>query len=196
MARQVTMAVQFGISAPPLIRPYRSRHRRDRDRAILFSAALLALAFISGVPSARADTATGVQEMKRHNYISAIIELEDPAREGDPIAQVNLAAIYHYGLGVPADYSLAMKWYRAAALQGNVDGQIGLAVIYAAGQGVAPNLSIARMWLSVAAAAMPPSPDRQRIERDRDGMALRMTNSQIKESDDLIRTWYNQHVAP
>jgi TPR repeat protein len=187
------MAVQLDISMLSPLQFGRTRHQPAHGLAALTFLALLALVMI---PGARADTATGVQELKRHNYISAIIELEDPARAGDPIAQVNLAAIYHYGLGVPADFALAMKWYRAAALQGNVDGQIGLAVIYAAGQGVSPNLPIARMWLSVAAAAMPPGPDRQRVERDRDGMTRSMTNSQVKESDDLIRVWYNQHMAP
>jgi uncharacterized protein len=143
-----------------------------------------------------ADTAAGLEDLKRGDYIHALIELSDPAKEGDATAQVAIAAIYHYGLGVPADFSKALQWYRAAALQGNVDGQIGLAVLYATGQGVKVDLAIAHMWLSIAADALPPSRDRIRVSQDRDRLAERMTAAELHQSDDLIRNWYSQHQAP
>jgi hypothetical protein len=169
-----------------------SRHRRRVWQLPLALGLLIAIA--NG--NVRADTATGLEDMRRGDYIHALIELEETAKEGDSVAQVGIAAIYHYGLGVPADFSKALQWYLAAALQGNVDGQIGLAVLYAAGQGVKVDLAIARMWLSIAADALPPSRDRIRVAQDRDMLAERMTPAELRQSDDLIKTWYNHHKAP
>jgi TPR repeat protein len=154
------------------------------------------LLIATATQDASADTASGLEAMKRGDYIHALIELRGPAQEGDATAQVSMAAIYHYGLGVPADFSKALQWYRAAALQGNVDGQIGLAVLYAAGQGVRIDLAIARMWLSIAADALPPNKDRIRVAQDRDMLAERMSPAELRQSDDLIKNWYSHHKAP
>jgi TPR repeat protein len=169
----------------------KSSSRRRRWQSLLAAAVLIAAG-----TCARADTADGVAALKRGEYIHALAELEGPAKAGDPVAQANLGAIYHYGLGVPADFTSAFKWYRAAALQGNVDGELGLAVLYAFGKGVEPDLAIARMWLSVAADAMPPSPDRLRVSEDLDAIAKRLTPADLKRSDDLVKAWYATRTAP
>ncbi|HZT20332.1 MAG TPA: tetratricopeptide repeat protein [Dongiaceae bacterium] len=170
-------------------------HRRPRRAAShAWTLALLLLAARAG--EAFADTATGLEEMKRHNYIRAIIELEDPARAGDPVAQASLGAIYHYGLGIAADFTAARKWYRAAALQNNVDGQLGLAVLYALGQGVPQDLAVAHMWLAAAADAMPPTRDRARVAEDRDALAARMSPAELRRSEALLDAWYRRHEAP
>jgi TPR repeat protein len=151
---------------------------------------------ILGIAPARADTAAGLAAMQRHNYIRALIEFEDPAKAGDPVAEANLGVIFHYGLGVSADFGKAARWYHAAALQGNIDGALGLAVLYTTGQGVAPDFALAHMWLSIAAEAMPPSPDRARVEQDRDAIAQKMTPQERQQSDQLLAAWYGRHVAP
>ena len=96
--------------------------------------------------------------MKQGQYIRALIEFEEPAKAGDPVAEANLGAIYHYGLGISANFAKAAQYYHPAALRGNVDAQLGLGVLYTTGKGVPPSFVIARMWLSIAAEAMPPSP--------------------------------------
>jgi uncharacterized protein len=154
----------------------------------------LSIAIANG--SARADTAAGLEAMKRGEYIQALIEFEKTAKQGDAVAEVGIAAIYHHGLGVPADFSKALQWYRAAALQGNVDGEIGLAVLYATGQGVKIDLAVAHTWLSIAVDALPPSRDRIRVAQDRDMLAERMTPDELRRSDDLIKGWYNHREAP
>lgn len=158
--------------------------------------AAVALLLVLLVTDASADTAAGLAAMQRHNYMRAIIELEDPAKGGDAVAQANLGAIYYYGLGVAADFGLAAKWYRAAAQQGNIDGELGMAVLYATGKGVPPSFPIAHMWLSVAAESMPPSPDRLRVQQDRDGLAQRMSAAELQQSDTLLKAWYSRHEAP
>ena len=65
-----------------------------------------------------ADTATGLVYMKQGLYIRALIEFEDPAKAGDPVAEANLGAIYYYGLGVSANFAKAAQYYHAAALKG------------------------------------------------------------------------------
>jgi Sel1 repeat len=179
------MAVQLDISTTPFRRGW------------LWQLALAALLLlVLGREAAMADTATGVTYMKQGLYIRALIEFEDPAKAGDAVAQANLGAIYYYGLGIAKDFAKAAQWYHAAALQGNLDAQLGLGVIYTTGQGVPPNFALARMWLSIAAAAMPPSPDRIRVTETRDAIATKMSAAELKQSDDLIAAWYAHHVAP
>jgi uncharacterized protein len=179
------MAVQLDISTTPF--------RRGWLRQLALAAVLL---LVPGREAAMADTATGLTYMKEGLYIRALIEFEDPAKAGDPVAQANLGAIYYYGLGISANFAKAAQWYHAAALRGNLDAQLGLGVLYTTGQGVPPNFAIARMWLSIAVAAMPPSPDRIRVTETRDAIATKMSAAELKQSDDLIAAWYARHVAP
>jgi TPR repeat protein len=181
------MAVQLDMST--------THFRRRRNR--LCHAGLVALLLLlAGGQAAKADTATGLVYMKQGLYIRALIEFEDPAKAGDPVAEANLGAIYHYGLGVSANFAKAVPYYHAAALQGNIDAQLGLAVLYTTGKGVPPSFPIARMWLSIAAEAMPPSPDRIRVTQTRDAIGLKMSAEELKQSDDLIAAWYARHTAP
>ncbi len=50
--------------------------------------------------------------------------------QGDPIAQLMVARLYHYGLGLPKNEAEAMKWYRRAAEAGNGEACYHLAQIY------------------------------------------------------------------
>ena len=69
-------------------------------------------------------------------------------------------------------------------------------MIYTTGQGVPPSFPLARMWLSIAAEAMPPSPERIRVTETRDAIGLKMSTAELKQSDDLIAAWYARHTAP
>jgi TPR repeat protein len=181
------MAVQLDMATIPF--------RRKRGR--LWQPTLAALLLlVLGPEAAMADTATGLVYMKQGLYIRALIEFEEPAKAGDPVAEANLGAIYHYGLGISADFAKAAQYYHAAALRGNLDAQLGLGVLYTTGKGVPPSFVIARMWLSIAAEAMAPSPDRIRVTETRDALATKMSAAELKQSDDLIAAWYARHVAP
>ena len=146
--------------------------------------------------AALADTAAGLAYMKRGAYFRAMVEFQDPAKAGDPIAQSNLGAIYYYGLGVPADFTQSAYWYHAAALKGNIDAQLGLAILYTTGQGVPPSFPIAHMWLTIAENAMPPSPDRARVAEDMKALASKMSPGEVAQSKSLVEAWYNRHTAP
>ncbi len=50
--------------------------------------------------------------------------------QADPIAQLVVARLYHYGLGLPKNEAEAMKWYRRAAEAGNGEACYHLAQIY------------------------------------------------------------------
>jgi uncharacterized protein len=54
--------------------------------------------------------------------------------------------MYEAGLGVPRNYGEAVKWYRAAAEQGEPVGQSNLAFMYAHGQGVSRDFRESAKW--------------------------------------------------
>jgi TPR repeat protein len=66
-------------------------------------------------------------------------------------AQNNVGYLYHNGLGVTADYTEAMAWYRKAADQGYAVAQRQIGWLYAKGQGVPQDKKQARLWMSRAA---------------------------------------------
>lgn len=66
-------------------------------------------------------------------------------------AEDNLALLYERGEGVPQDYASAVKWYRAAARQGDPVAEGNLGWLYATGQGVPQDCAIAVSWTRMAA---------------------------------------------
>lgn len=52
----------------------------------------------------------------------------------DPVAQLVVAKLYHYSLGLPKDEAEALKWYKRAAEAGNGDASYHLALIYFEGK--------------------------------------------------------------
>ncbi|NKC12947.1 MAG: hypothetical protein GKR94_12325 [Gammaproteobacteria bacterium] len=74
----------------------------------------------------------------------------------DAQEQFRLAASYDAGQGIPRDYRLAAKWYRAAAEQGHIRAQTSLGLMYAQGHGVPPDDRQAAHWLRRAAEAGEP----------------------------------------
>jgi len=76
----------------------------------------------------------------------------EPAEAGDPVAQVNLGGLFSDGSEcVPQDDSSAVRWYRAAADQGDSLGQHGIASFYARGKGVDQDFVEAMAWYRKAA---------------------------------------------
>jgi TPR repeat protein len=78
-------------------------------------------------------------------------QIKAAAEKGDAEAQIELAAIYAAGDGVPRDVIKAAKWHRKAAEQGNARAQCLLGLDYASGDGVKKSVSEAVYWLGKAA---------------------------------------------
>ncbi len=92
------------------------------------------------------------------------------------------------GLGVPQDYSKAVKWYRKAAEQGLADAQNNLGTRYGKGEGVPQDYVSAHMWLSLAAAQGDDT-----AQKNRDLVAKRMTTGQIAKAERMAREWIAEH---
>ncbi len=170
--------------------------RRWRAWTVPLGAMVLAVVLLSLSTPVQAETDAGIQALHEGDYGIAIKELTPPAKAGDPRAQANLGSIYHYGLGVATSFARALRWYHAAAIQGNPDGAIGLAILYYNGQGVTKDLAIAHFWLTVALGELPYGPDRSRVDADRDAMAGNMTPDQLQKSAALMHDWTTNHQAP
>ena len=81
-----------------------------------------------------------------------VTELLIPLAEaGDAEAQTDLGFMYANGLGVPQDYTEALKWYRKAAIQGYTKAQYALGAMYANGIGVPQDYVQSYAWFQLAA---------------------------------------------
>ena len=89
---------------------------------------------------------------------------------------------YHFGAGVPQDRAEAVRWYRAAAEQGNAEGQWRLGMRYATGRGVPLDHVAAYAWLNLAAAQ-----GHEEAAGSRDRLAESMTAEQVAEAQRMAR---------
>ena len=79
-------------------------------------------------------------------------ELVKLAKNGNVVAQYNLALCYDQGEGVAQSKTEAANWYRMAAEQGLAQAQYNLGVCYARGLGVEQSFADAVVWYKKAAA--------------------------------------------
>ena len=79
-----------------------------------------------------ASLARGIEAFNRGDLIGAMSAFEEAAEAGSAEAQVRLG----YILDQAEENEAAVRWYRAAADQGNRDGLAGLAEMYSKGEGV------------------------------------------------------------
>jgi TPR repeat protein len=84
---------------------------------------------------------------------SALAELQAKATQGYVKQELELAADYLVGKGVPKDFAQSAYWYRKAADQGNPAAQMYLGYIYSVGMGVAPDSAEAVRWFRRAASS-------------------------------------------
>lgn len=81
------------------------------------------------------------------DYTTAMKKWGPLAEQGNPVAQFNLAMLYHSGSGVPQSETQAIKWYTLAAENGYYKAQEYLAAGYAEGWfGLKINSKKARYW--------------------------------------------------
>lgn len=126
---------------------------RTRNSAAGLACALLLTAVASSSP-AQADEASDVYEQglaayNRGDLPGALPLFREAAEGGSAEAQAWLG----YLLDLAEANAEAVRWYRAAADQGNKDGLAGLADMYAKGEGVERDLAEARLLYEKAADA-------------------------------------------
>ena len=131
----------------------------------------------------------GTAAFDRGDYATALREWRPLAKQGVADAQYNLGVMYGEGLGVPQDYAKAVGWWRKAAEQGHATAQYNLGVAYHNGEGVPQNYAQAHMWYNLAASRFSPGEDRDKVVKNRDHVAKRMTPAQISEAQKLAREW-------
>lgn len=88
-----------------------------KARGFLYAICLCAAA---GAAPALADVKAGVDAWTAGDYVAAVREWRDPAAQGDPDAQFNLAQAYRLGRGVETDPAQAEALYAKAAAQGHL----------------------------------------------------------------------------
>lgn len=81
---------------------------------------LLVGAALAAATPALADVKAGVDAWSRGDYAAAVREWREPAAQGNPDAQFNLAQAYRLGRGVEQDQKQAEALYAKAAAQGHI----------------------------------------------------------------------------
>lgn len=99
-------------------------------------------------PAAAVD---GWEEYQNGDYPTARRLFMQAARQGDRVAQYDLAVMYWHGEGMPANRRLALQWLHKAAAAQLADAQFMLGKLYEAGDGVPRNLKQATGWYEKAA---------------------------------------------
>ena len=106
---------------------------------------ILSLAVL-GSPVQAQDEPTPAQVGEAVDLTPDQIDRQRRAEQGDADAQYRLGLSYNLGLGVPADASEAVAWYRRAAEQGHAGAQLALGNMFAIGRGVPKDDAAAIVW--------------------------------------------------
>lgn len=133
----------------------------------------------------------GVSAYGHRDYTAAFNLLKPLARNGNAIAQFNIALMYDEGNGVPQSYANAFKWYLRAAESGLIQAQYTAGYCYRKGRGIKLNVVRAHMWLNLAASGGLRHAD---IERDQEQLV--MTRAQIAEAQERATAWRSSHRKP
>lgn len=100
---------------------------------------------------AQADLNSGIVAYARGDFDTAAQQLLPLAETtNNCVAQRILGDMYAKGKGVEPDMVAAVKWYKAAAEQGESASQFELAALYRDGNGVPKDLENAYAWLTVS----------------------------------------------
>ena len=98
--------------------------------------------------------------------------------------QINLGLKNEKGQGVPKNYKKAVKFYLLSAGKGVALAQYILGWMYGKGQGIPRDYVLAHMWFSLS--------ELNGIEDGEENRKLiekRMTQSQIKKAQRMVRNW-------
>ena len=111
------------------------------------------------------------------------------AEQGIAPAQYALGQMYLNGEGVKPRVEKAVLWYTRAATQGLVEAQADLGYLYATRKNTIPQDTLnAYKWLALAA-----QHDGKIAKRDLANVMANMSPDQIKEGDQLVQEWKQEH---
>ncbi|KAF9976594.1 hypothetical protein BGZ73_008265 [Actinomortierella ambigua] len=102
-------------------------------------------------PTAPSSVEPIVPKLFWRNSSDPVPWLRRSAKQGNVMAQYELAILYHVGRGVPMSKRRAVKWFRRAAEQGHPGAQFYLGMLFDIGQGVPKSMLTAFNWYSKAA---------------------------------------------
>ena len=103
---------------------------------------------------------------------------------------LNTAILVLVFAGGVAAQSTEIEQLRLAAEQGDASAQFNLGVRYDNGEGVPQDYVQAHKWINLAASRMTPGEEDSLDSRSvRDGVAKKMTASQVAEAQRLAREW-------
>jgi TPR repeat protein len=122
--------------------------RSSRRFQVVFLSAFCLL-YAAGAEAKRGDTSQAEP--------TSVPELQTKAAQGYVKQELELAAHYLTGKGVPKDLSQAVYWYRKAADQGDPGAEVDLGYLYAAGIGVSRDAAAAATWYRRAASSGSPN---------------------------------------
>ncbi|MGM0422362.1 MAG: tetratricopeptide repeat protein [Pseudomonadota bacterium] len=129
-------------------------------------------------------------------YGRAIYGLLRLARDDNAKAAETIGLMYRYGQGVPQDNAQAIKWFNTAAEEHRPLSQHHIGVMYFSGHGVGKNMMQASMWLRLAVMNYNDGPDKERAKQDLQNVSLRMSDSELQHSKDLIKRFIHQNPLP
>lgn len=119
----------------------------------------------------------------------AVVWFRMAAEQGIAPAQYALGQMYLNGEGVKPRVEKAVLWYTRAATQGLVEAQADLGYLYATRKNVIPQDTLnAYKWLALAA-----QHDGKIAKRDLANVMANMSPDQIKEGDQLVQEWKQEH---
>ena len=138
--------------------PYRCRHchklfwaASSRGYRFAIFAAVAAITVVAGVGLFAAIHYQEAAPGEVPPEVAAIDETTSLARQGDPVAEHELARRYAAGRGVPQSDHERMLWLGRAAEHGNVDAQYELGIALRHGHGAVQDFARAAHWLQRAA---------------------------------------------
>jgi hypothetical protein len=112
--------------------------------------------------SCAGETSTGERAYARGDYFSAAAAFRTAAGKGDGRAQKRLGDMYADGVGVPQNYTEAIKWYCMAAEQGY---EPSIARLYALGFAGRPGAYETTHLKAACAPVLYPPPEVEAAER-------------------------------
>lgn len=114
----------------------------------IFTACTATLLLGAAVSASANGYNDGLLAAESGDYQTALQKWEPLAKQGDPLAQFNLALLYHSGAGVEVDEQKAVSWYHKAADNGYYYAQEYLAIGYQEGWfGLPKDSKQAQYWL-------------------------------------------------
>ena len=117
-----------------------------------YSLPTLAALILLPVAAHADDFAHGMKAYEAKKYTKARSIFTGLANAGHSKAQYWLGAMNEFGLGGPADRTIALQWYRRSAKENNADAQYALGEKLLTGTGIDSNPTEAVSWFRKAAA--------------------------------------------